>query len=428
MPLQYSAFQKIRYQLLFANLTVLALILAVFTIAVRVFVIRNLSAQLSEKLVTLAQGAAASADFQNGRLSVGQDFSPRSLNERHQALQWYDLQGKLLSQQGDTVISLPLSTDLSVQYQAGKNSIQAVTLPIIDNDDKQLHGYVRASQSLHELHETIERLDWGLGGGILVALVFSSIGGVWLTRKSLQPIEESFARLKQFTADASHELRSPLMAIKSNLQVSLKHPEGMRTEDSESFMAIASATEQMTRLTEDLLFLARTDKILNREWQPIDLGAILHELVQLYQPQAIARKINLKVKLSTHLYLAGDSVQLKRLFTNLIANALNHTSDGGTVEVQATKTLEILPTKTGLHLEVQVRDTGIGIAPEHIGSVFERFWQADRARSQKTEGTGLGLAIAQAIARAHGGKITVASQVGIGSCFTVQIPSSLTQK
>ncbi len=108
----------------------------------------------------------------------------------------------------------------------------------------------------------------------------------------MQPIESSFQRLKQFTADASHELRSPLMVIKSNASVALKYPKEMRATDAEKFQAIASATNQMTRLTEDLLFLARTDKIPSRDGANVNLTSILSDLVQLYQPQAEAKRIH----------------------------------------------------------------------------------------------------------------------------------------
>ncbi|MHC5932351.1 sensor histidine kinase, partial [Nostoc sp.] len=202
----------------------------------------------------------------------------------------------------------------------GKNRIQSVTLPIINSDDKQFIGYVRASQSLEEFDETLNKLDLGLGGGIVVALIISGAGGVWLTRQAMQPIEESFERLKQFTADASHELRSPLMAIKSNAGVALKYPEGMRKTDAEKFQAISSATNQMTRLTEDLLFLARHDNIPNYIKETVNLSSILNNLVQLYQPQAMAKEIHLKSQLTEKLYLLGDPNQITRLFSNLIQN------------------------------------------------------------------------------------------------------------
>ncbi len=232
----------------------------------------------------------------------------------------------------------------------------------------------------------------------------------------MQPIESSFQRLKQFTADASHELRSPLMVIKSNVSVALKYSKEMRATDAEKFQAIASATNQMTRLTEDLLFLARTDKVPSRDGANVNLTSILSDLAQLYKPQAEAKRIHLKNQLSVNLYLSGDPVQLTRLFANLIENALRHTPSGGIIEIKISR--------IGSQLYVNVQDTGMGIAPKHIEHIFERFWQAEQSRSYSGEGSGLGLAIAQAIAQNHGGLITVTSQLGVGSCFTVRLPAS----
>lgn len=231
----------------------------------------------------------------------------------------------------------------------------------------------------------------------------------------MQPIEESFQRLKQFTADASHELRSPLMAIKSNAAVALKYPDEMRKSDTEKFQAIVSAANQMTRLTEDLLLLARAEKNCDLREYSVNLSAILSDLFSLYQPEASAKKIDFKSEIDGDMYLLGNAGQLTRLFANLIENALHYTLSAGTVEVTANS--------VSSYLIVSVRDTGAGIAAEHIKLVFERFWRADESRSYWEGGSGLGLAIAKSIAQNHGGSITLTSQVGVGSCFTVRLPS-----
>jgi signal transduction histidine kinase len=420
-------FKKIRYRLLFSYLVVFASLLGIFALAVRVAFTRSLTQQTTDRLIAIGQGAAANAEFEANRLTIETDFRPQNLIAAHQALQWFDTQGHLIAQQGQTVLTLPLLPSKMVQVQGGESSaldglrhvdkvrIQGVTVPIIASDNNHLVGYVRVSQSLEEFDETLQKLDWGLGGGIIMTLVLSGIGGILLTRQAMQPIEDSFQRLKQFTADASHELRSPLMAIKINADLALLYPEEIGPKDAEKFQAIASATNQMTRLTEDLLFLARTDKVPNHNWNTLNLTLILENLVLLYKPQAEVKQINLISQLAGNLYLTGDSVQLTRLFTNLIENALYYTPSGGVVEIKTSR--------IGSQVYVNVQDTGVGIAPEHIDKVFERFWRADRSRSYWEGGSGLGLAIAQAIAQNHGGLISVTSQLEAGSCFTVRLPS-----
>ncbi len=406
-------FQKIRHRLLLSYLIVFASILILFALAVRVFFNHSLTEQLTEKLTALGQGAAANAEDDEGSLKIGEDFYSKDLINRSQALQWFDSKGNLIAQQGKILLSLPLQKSQAVQFQNGKIRIQGVTIPINSTDKRGLIGYVRVSQSRAEVDETLQKLDWGLGGGIFVALVLSGIGGVWLTRQAMQPIESSFQRLKQFTADASHELRSPLMAIKSNAAVALKYSEGMRSPDMEKFQAIASATNQMTRLTEDLLFLTRTDRVPVRDWDTVNLTLLLSDLVGLYKPEAEAKQIHLKQYL-IEIYLLGDPVQLTRLFSNLLENALHYTAAGGAVEIKTSRVAS--------SVYINVQDTGVGIAPEQIEHVFERFWRAEQSRSHWDGGAGLGLAIALAIAENHGGAIAVTSKLGVGSCFTVRLP------
>ncbi|MEH1965268.1 sensor histidine kinase [Nostoc sp.] len=409
-------FEKIRRRLLLSYLIVLSLILGGFAIAVRIVFTHSLYKQQTQKLAALAQVAAANAEFDNGRIKIENDLPQDKLFENHQELNWFDTKGNLIEKQGQDILNLPVHVKEGEQINTvGKNRVQSVTLPIISSDDKQFIGYVRASQSLEELDETLNKLDFGLGGGIIVALIISGLGGVWLTRQAMQPIEESFERLKQFTADASHELRSPLMAIKSNVGVALKYPEGMRETDVEKFQAISSATNQMTRLTEDLLFLARHDNIPKQSKETVNLSSILNNLVQLHQPQALAKQIHLKSQLTEKIYLLCEPNQITRLFTNLIQNAIYYTPSEGTVEIIANRSVS--------DIVVNVRDTGVGIAPKDLKNIFERFWRADKSRSYNSGGSGLGLAIAQAIAQNHGGLITVTSELGIGSCFTVRLPA-----
>jgi two-component system, OmpR family, manganese sensing sensor histidine kinase len=409
-------FQTIRYRLLLSYLMVFGSVLATFAIAVRVVFSQSLTQQLTAQLRLIGQGVAANTEFdqKQGRIKVGRGFSTQELIVRNRAIQWFDSQEHLITQRGKEVLSLPLPalTDDLIQFQASQPRIQSITLPIWSSQERQPVGYVRVSQSLAEHDERLQKLDWGLGGGILMALILSSVGGIWLTRQAMQPIEESFQRLKQFTADASHELRSPLMAIKTNVSVGLKYPDGMRPTDTEKFEAIASATAQMICLTEDLLLLVRTDQPPSRDREPVNLSSMLTELIQLYQPPAAVKQIDLKSQLAACLNLLGDASQLNRLFTNLITNALDYTPPGGTVEIEASQ--------VGQTLLIKVRDTGIGISPENLEHIFDRFWRGDQSRSYSQSGAGLGLAIAQAIAQTHGGKISVTSEVSKGSCFTVQ--------
>ena len=412
-------FQKIRYRLFISNLLVLAIVLIGSALAVRLVFIRNLKQQANQRLMAIAKSTAVSAEVEEGEFEWEMEFPPQLLEEAQQAFQWFDLQGKLLEQQGSTqyISTLPLIRDTTARNQIDENSLEVITLPLFDKNNGQLIGYLRASQSLEEVDETIARLDVGLAVGAIVAVILSSLGSGWLNIQAMQPIEESFQRLRQFTADASHELRSPLMAISTNAEVALTYPEGMRKSDGEKFQAISMAIEQMSQLTEDLLLLTRTDKVSSFEFERIDLTSLLTDLVNLYKPQAQTKQIKLKAEIENDLWLVGDEAKLARAFTNLIQNAIQYTPAGGEVEVSGKR--------IGRELLITVEDSGIGIAPEHLERVFDRLWRADRSRSYYEGGSGLGLAITQAIIHNHKGTISVTSQVDIGSCFTVSLPVAI---
>jgi two-component system, OmpR family, manganese sensing sensor histidine kinase len=401
-------FQKTRYQLTIAYIGVLTIILTVFTVAVRLTFTRSLNQQLTQKLASLVTAAALNMDVENGVLEVDED---EILVGQYQGIEWFDLQDELLVQQGKYHLNLPLDLQ-QLQVQICSTQVCSLTKPVKDLEDGNLIGYVRVSESLLQLNSTLRRLDYGLGSGIAVSLLLSTVGGIWLTRRAMQPIELSFERLQQFTADASHELRSPLMAIKTNAAVALKYPAGMREGDLEKFSAISNASNQMTQLTENLLLLARTDQEVAIATKPVNLSLLLAHLMQLYAPQVQLKKLVWQGQIEADLYLLGNETLLKQLFTNLLQNALNYSTSGGSVTVEATK--------ENSQLLVKVKDTGVGIAPEHLNKIFERFWRADPSRSYQSGRSGLGLAIVREIVRQHQGDIFVESQLGVGSCFTVR--------
>ena len=413
-------FQQIRTRLLLNSLLAFALVLAGFAIAVRLVFVQSLHQQMAEKLTAIGQSVVDDAELDSSSaLTIDDELLAQKIIDEHQSVEWFNLQGKLVEKIGDYFPDAPLNpqavTEMAVtEIQAKNPRIQFVTLPAFKEDTKSKTGYVRVSQRLDEFDETVFQLDIGLGAGVIVGIVLSSVGILWLNRQAMQPIEESFRRLKEFTADASHELRSPLMAISSNVEVALKYSAGMRDEDCEAMNAVLSATNQMTRLTEDLLLLARTDKVSATMLAPVNLSNILKDLVQLYRSQAEEKQIELTANVQPALYLQGDSAGLTRAFTNLLQNAIRYTSAGGKINVEAGR--------LGDQLQLVVTDTGVGIARENLEKVFERFWRADQARHYDDGGSGLGLSIAQAIVRSHRGHLKVSSTVGSGSSFAVSLP------
>jgi signal transduction histidine kinase len=348
------------------------------------------------------------------------DIPWQSLQQPDQGVEWFDAQGKLLARQGRIFPAWPLTPIAQPQGAIVQNQqLRTLTTPLYDGEEQppRLRGYVRVTESINPINSAIQQLGTGLAIGSGLAIGLSTIGGLWLTRQSLGPIEASFRKLRQFTADASHELRGPLTAIRTSVEVMQSHPERIDPADVAKLAAIHNATSQMTQLVEDLLLLARQDTpgAATHPHQAIDLSELLESLIETYADRAAVQHIELTGELAPAV-VVGEPLLLWRLFGNLLDNALKYTSAGGRVWVV------ISVIGRDRQARVEIHDTGIGISPTDLPQVFDRLWRADRVRSHREGGSGLGLAIAQAITRSHQGQITVHSQLNQGSCFTVTLP------
>lgn len=320
-------------------------------------------------------------------------------------------------------------------------------------------------QVAHPLTEQ-DRLNAGLVRTLLtlipLALLVAGIGGVFLTDRALRPVrqithaaaqisaqdlsrrlvvtgkdelselastfngmigrlDEAFSELerayeqqRRFTGDASHELRTPLTAIKANTSFALsgdRTPEELR----EALVEADEAADTMSRIVQDLLLLARSDSgQLNLMLEPTDLQDVLRRAAASVQGRSPAP---IRIELpETPLGVRGDSHHLVRLFVNLLENASRHTPAEGQITVSAREAAG--------EVEVRVRDTGEGIAPEHLPHVCERFYRVDSARARAQGGTGLGLAICRSIVQAHGGTLRIASELGQGTTVEVTLPAA----
>jgi len=363
------------------------------------------SAESSEPSAQLEPASSGDSD---GDL----DLRWQDLRQRDQTIEWFDQARRPLRQVGNAPPHLPLSDNLRPQQIEG---LRLLTVPVYDVST--LRGYVRVASSTASIDSELYRLRLGLGWGGLVALGICGLGSWGLMRLAMTPIESSFERLRQFTADASHELRNPLTAIKTSVEVMQSHPERFQATDLKKMGLIASATEQMTGLVNDLLLLARLDDspLPKDQATAIPIDDLLEDLANLYQLQVAAHDLRFNVSLAAAGTVWGDSSQLKRLFANLLDNALKYTPPQGTVGLRS----QIQEASVVVYVE----DSGIGIAPAHLPHLYGRFWQADPARSHRS-GAGLGLAIAQRIVQTHQGSISITSQLGKGTVVQVKLPLS----
>ncbi|MDX2271049.1 MAG: HAMP domain-containing sensor histidine kinase [Cyanobacteriota bacterium] len=417
------------WQLLSGYLVVVGIVVGSSATAMYGFFSRSMHLQVKDELITLAETAAPALETiaQRGLQGLPENTPWRNLSHRRQSLEWFDAEGILLAREGSLFTQLPFPTGSQLQRQTRQSlpdSVQNLHVTVIPvyspQNSRQLLGYIRASVSDQAVEEILSQLRWGLALGGTVALGVSGMGGLWLARKATEPLAHSYQRLQQFTADASHELRSPLTVIKTSVGVILKHPERVHPQDSKKLIAVTRATARITRLVEDLLLLARTDIHPRlQETTRIPLHELLSELGETLELQAQAKEITLIASPLVPVVVMGDASQLVRLFSNLLENALKYTPKGGSVSLSLKLESHAY---LGRNVWIIITDTGVGIAASDLPHIFDRFWRTNKARSLQNGGLGLGLAIAQAIAQQHGGEISVRSQVGVGSSFRVRIP------
>jgi signal transduction histidine kinase len=229
-------------------------------------------------------------------------------------------------------------------------------------------------------------------------------------------LETSFAALRRFTADASHELKTPLAVLRADVERAM-HDSSSQTERMVALEEALQEVRRMSDLVESLLTLARADEgrfDIYRE--PIELQPLVQEVYETALILGEAQGVTVNLPFTTDVIVMADRTRLRQLFLNLVTNAIKYTPAGGKVELGLGRHPD--------NVTFAVRDTGIGISAADFPHVFERFWRADRVRSRMSErgGFGLGLAISQWIAQAHGGTLTASSRLGRGSLFTVTLP------
>lgn len=226
-------------------------------------------------------------------------------------------------------------------------------------------------------------------------------------------IEEGFERQRRFTGDAAHELRTPLSMMRGEVDLALRQPRSV-DEYQAALEGLDFDLERVTGLVSSLLMLARADeRKLNPDLEAFDLARTVAALLDQFWGAATAKEVELRsaVDLPT---LVADEDQIIQVLVNLLDNALTHTPSGGQIEVGATR--------EGENARIWVRDTGLGISPEDLPRVFDRFYRADRGRARSSGGTGLGLSIARAIVEAHGGTISLSSEPGHGTTAQFVLP------
>ena len=336
-----------------------------------------------------------------------------------------DDKGQPIAQAGIEPDSLPFKkfpADWQLIEDNKGDRYQQISLPLslhdVD-DDNMLWGYMEMGRSWQEFDNYLASLRQTIlwTAPIIILLV---IGVSWyLAGLAMRPLYLSYRQIQQFTTDAAHELRTPLAAVRATLESLTRTPHFSESEARDILKVIERQNLRLSELVSDLLFLSRLDKqMLKGDRHLCLLQDIIADIEEELAALALQKEITLTkdIKLLISVEVMGNEEQLYRMIFNLVANAINYTHTNGHVTVS----LDYSNQKA----LIQIKDTGIGIAPEHQSKIFDRFYRVVGDRSRHSGGSGLGLAIAKAIAKAHQGNIKVQSELNKGSTFTIQLPVS----
>ena len=457
----WTVFGSIRVRLTLWYVVLLAAILLAFSTFLYASFSRNLHEELDRSLSDRAQRIVETLDVRDGRVEVGD--APDDLGSGTLVIVYGPL-GDPLAADGlpwpPPGVALVLETlprgERTLQTIAvAREDWRVLTVPVVEPG--ALSVVVQVARAERNVAAALRGLLFLMGVAIPLTLLVAIAGGLFLAGRALNPIdritqgaarigaedlsqrlgvrgrndeigrlaatfdgmldrlERAFQRQRQFTADASHELRTPLAVLSSQAEVALTRNR-TGAEYRRVIESMQEDTRRMSQLVAELLTLARADagqETIARE--PIDLGELATQVMSAMAPLASARGVLLRSGAIVSVTVEGDQTRLTQLFVNLVENALKYTPAGGSVTVSVARDIEMIL--------FTVADTGIGIAPEHLPSIFDRFYRAESARGHNdVGGAGLGLAISKWIARAHGADIVATSELGRGTTFTVKWP------
>jgi heavy metal sensor kinase len=483
-------FRSLRFKLTLWYVLILGILLISFSGFLYFTLSKSLYRDVDEKLRSLAELIASESASPSSKFGFGtfDQALETSLNLRPigKFIQVLDQSGNI-GRKSDNLRNVQLPISLNALKNATKGSItfetnralgntplRIITFPVIEDD--HVTKIVQIASSLEEVEDALNTLFLILIIAVPLALMIAILGGQFLAHKALKPVDnitqtarmitsqnlnqriapvkmkdeisrlietfnemisrldQSFRQVKQFSSDASHELKTPLTILKGEVEVTLRKERSLQ-EYQQTLKSNLEEINRMSQIVEDLLLLSRADvgEIgLNQE--DINLSEIFNEVVTQMDMLATSKKLRLFA--SNHhqdIHMFGDALRIRELFINLIENGIKYTEQGGAIRVALSKEYDPLGRNSSGGTEgekeefvkIVVSDTGIGIAKEDQERIFNRFFRVDKARSREEGGSGLGLSICKWIVEAHKGEIRVESELGKGSSFIVKLPLKL---
>ncbi|MBI1886220.1 MAG: heavy metal sensor histidine kinase [Chloroflexi bacterium] len=458
------AIRSLRLRLTLWYVLLLAIIIAAFSAGIYLTLRHNLYDGLDDSIRNRANVLLDIVRYEDGSPTLAGVVSSNDPNEGESFVRVFDASGRVTFDNSAAEGGAPIDQRSLERALAGETASRTVRLDdetfrvrtLTIQRDGQISGVLEVAESREDVSDTLRTLLLILAVAYPLTLAVASFGGFFLAGRALSPIDsltrlarrisaedlsqrlnlrlpddevgrlaqtfdemiarldEAFRRQREFTADASHELRTPLTAIKGQVEVALGKPRAVAPY-REVLQVVNEEVDRMIRLVGSLLTLARADAgQIPIASEAINLPELVAAAVEQVHPAMDQRDVELHLEPGPAVTLRADEDLLLQLLLNLLDNAGKYTPSRGRVTVGWAV--------VDGQVELWVRDNGVGIAPEHLPHVFDRFYRVDKARSRAAGGAGLGLSICRWIAKAHGGSISVESALGEGTAFTVKLP------
>jgi two-component system, OmpR family, sensor kinase len=467
------AFKSIRSRLTAWYVTLLAIILILFSVLLNFFLAKRLHESVDNSLTVSATVVATSATMRlrNSPLPGLNQLFEQFMNQGNlnKFYRIYDGSGNVGSRSKNISASqFPLSQNAYAEALEGRNSyetfkvgaqqpIRVITMPILL--EGKLINLVQVGTSLEAVQETLRNLKIFLFTAVPSVLILAALFARFMARRALKPIsriidtareigqgqelskripvlkikdelgqlaltfnemmnrlENSFAQMRQFSSDASHELRTPLTVLKGQNELVLSKQRKLE-EYQEVISSNLEEINYMSKVLEDLFVLSKSDENqVNLDCKPVDLRALVEEVCKHAEVLAEEKNINIVIAFLEPAEVKGDEVRLRQMVWNVLQNGIKYTQRGGELKIALENEDEFVL--------LSIQDTGIGIPEEDLPLIFNRFYRVDKARTRDEGGSGLGLSICKQIAETHKGKIEVESKLGVGTRFKIRLPNS----
>ena len=479
--------RSLRFKLTLWYVLILGILLISFSTFLYFTLSKSLYRDVDNKLKALAELIASESSSPLSKFSFGSidQALETSMNLKPigKFIQVLDESGNI-GRKSDNLRNVQLPISLNALKNASKGLItfetnrtventplRIMTFPVVENS--HVTKIVQIASSLEGVEDALNKLFLILIIAVPSTLILASLGGQFLAHKALKPVDnitqtarmitsqnlnqrinppkvkdeisrlietfnemisrldQSFRQMKQFSSDASHELKTPLTILKGEVEVMLRR-ERTSQEYQQTLKSNLEEINRMSQIVEDLLTLSKADTgEIRLSKEDINLTEILNEVIAQMDRLAKSKKLHLSA--SNHhqdIHIFGDALRLRELFINLIENGIKYTEEGGSIHIVLQKEYppltrdqsDRLEREKGEFVKIIVSDTGIGIAQKDQERIFNRFFRVDKARSREQGGSGLGLSICKWIVEAHQGKIEVESELGKGSSFVVRLP------